>query len=60
MIKRIEKAIRETLVINNPESIHIAIEKIIKVIDHYKPTHCEASGFTMKELNELEEYEKQD
>ena len=31
--KQIEQAIRETLVIQNPQSIHLAVEKIRKLID---------------------------
>ena len=31
MEKEIEKAIRETLVISNPQSIHIAVRKILLV-----------------------------
>lgn len=32
MEKLIEKAIKETLVINNKQSIHLAVEKILKII----------------------------
>ena len=31
MEKEIEKAIRETLVISNPQSIHIAVKKILLI-----------------------------
>ena len=31
--KQIEKAIRETLVISNPQSVHFAVEKIQKLIN---------------------------
>jgi hypothetical protein len=37
MKKEIEKAIRETLVISNPQSIHLAVDKILllfSVIQH--------------------------
>lgn len=37
--KLIEKAIRETLVIQNPQSIYIAIEKIKKLIESDTTKH---------------------
>jgi len=40
MIKAdLEKAIRETLVIDNKESIDLCISKIIKIIDGYFPDY---------------------
>ena len=54
MEEKIEDAIRGTLVIANKESVHIAVEKIIRILDYYKPTHCDASGFTMEMLNEID------
>jgi hypothetical protein len=33
MEKQIEKAIRETLVISNPQSIHLAVKKILLLLD---------------------------
>jgi hypothetical protein len=36
MEKQIEKAIRETLVISNPQSIYIAVKKIMLLLDETK------------------------
>ena len=36
MEKLIEKAIRETLVISNPQSIYIAVKKIMLLLDETK------------------------
>jgi hypothetical protein len=33
MEKQIEKAIRETLVISNPQSIHLAVKKILLLLN---------------------------
>jgi hypothetical protein len=33
MEKQIEKAIKETLVISNPQSIHLAVKKILLLLD---------------------------
>lgn len=38
MEKEIEKAIRETLVIQNPQSIHLAVEKIKNIISKQQKT----------------------
>lgn len=36
MEKLIEKAIKETLVIGNKQSIHLAVDKILKIIENDK------------------------
>jgi hypothetical protein len=36
MEKQIEKAIKETLVISNPQSIHLAVKKILLLLDDTK------------------------
>jgi uncharacterized protein with ATP-grasp and redox domains len=42
MEKQIEKAIRETLVISNPKSIHLAVKKILLLLDN-SGEYCECT-----------------
>jgi hypothetical protein len=39
MKKEIEKAIKETLVITNPQSIHLAVKKILLLLDDTKKSY---------------------
>lgn len=36
MEKKIEAAIKETLVVTNPQSIHLAVKKIMQIIENGK------------------------
>jgi hypothetical protein len=44
MEKQIEKAIRETLVISNPQSIHLAVKKILLLLDDTKKSYNHANN----------------
>jgi hypothetical protein len=44
MKKEIEKAIRETLVISNPQSIHLAVKKILLLLDDTKKSYDHANN----------------
>jgi hypothetical protein len=44
MEKQIEKAIRETLVISNPQSIHLAVKKILLLLDDTKKSYDHANN----------------
>jgi hypothetical protein len=46
MEKQIEKAIRETLVISNPQSIHLAVKKILLLLD-VSGEYCECTHPTL-------------
>jgi hypothetical protein len=53
MEKQIEKAIRETLVISNPQSIHLAVKKILLLLN-------DSGSFLADEFHEwIELYEWQ-
>jgi len=57
MEKEIEKAIRETLVIRNPQSIHIAVKKILllfSVSGSLQPAKCQCGQNTLPYKAQIE------
>jgi hypothetical protein len=53
MEKQIEKAIKETLVISNPQSIHLAVKKILLLLnDSVEFCDCEPHTFYEWEKDE--------
>lgn len=55
----IEKAIRETLVIENKQSLHIAVEKIMKIIDLEKINLLKRISATFLDKKNLKLVERQ-